>query len=126
MAHNDLATVLKSQGRLDEAIGSFRAAIRADPAYAKAHANLGMALLARGDFAEGWREYEWRWDAGGGFAARRELSQPQWRGEAGEGRTLLLWAEQGFGMRSSSAATRRRPASGAFAWCWRFSPNWSG
>jgi len=96
-AHNDLATMLKGQGRLDEAVDAFRAAIRADPAYAKAHANLGMALLARGDFAEGWREYEWRWDAGGGFAARRDFSQPPWRGDGGAGRTLLIHAEQGFG-----------------------------
>jgi len=96
-AHNDLATVLKGQGQLDAAIDAFRAAIRAEPTYAKAHANLGMALLARGDLAEGWREYEGRWDAGGGFAARRAFSQPQWRGEAGEGRTLLIHAEQGFG-----------------------------
>ena len=97
VAHNDLATVLKSQGRLDDAIDSFRAAVSADAAYAMAHTNLGMALLARGDFAEGWPEYEWRWDAGGGFAARRDFSQPQWRGEAVDGRTLLIHAEQGFG-----------------------------
>ena len=96
-AYNDLATVLKSKGELDAAIDGFQSAIRADLGYAKAHANLGMALLARGDFAEGWREYEWRWDAGGGFAARRDFTQPQWRGEAGHGRTLLVHAEQGFG-----------------------------
>jgi tetratricopeptide (TPR) repeat protein len=96
-AHNDLATVLKGRGDVDAAIDAFRAAIRADPGHAKAHANLGMALLARGDFAEGWRAYERRWDAGGGFAARRDFSQPQWRGEDGVGRTLLIHAEQGFG-----------------------------
>ena len=30
-------------------------------------------------------------------AARRDFAQPQWRGEAAAGRTLLIHAEQGFG-----------------------------
>ena len=32
-----------------------------DPDYAEAHNNLAMALLAQGDMAAGWPEYEWRW-----------------------------------------------------------------
>ena len=33
---------------------------RIAPDFAQAHWNLSLALLAHGEFAEGWREYEWR------------------------------------------------------------------
>jgi hypothetical protein len=47
--------------------------------------------------AEGWREYEWRWQVADMAASRRDFSQPQWSGEAAAGRTLLIHAEQGLG-----------------------------
>jgi tetratricopeptide (TPR) repeat protein len=96
-ARDDLGVTLKEQGLLDEAIACFRTAIDLNPAFPNAHNNLAMALLARGDLAEGWREYEWRWRTAGMAASRRHFAQPQWRGEAGRGRTLLIHAEQGFG-----------------------------
>ncbi|MBY0432204.1 MAG: hypothetical protein K2Q10_13475, partial [Rhodospirillales bacterium] len=45
--------------------------------------------------SEGWREYEWRWRLAA--SPPRRLPAPAWQGEAGEGRTLLLHAEQGLG-----------------------------
>ena len=94
-AHDNLATVLLEQGCLDEAIEAFRTAVALQPAAANAHHNLAMALLTRGEMAEGWREYEWRWRMP--QFARRCFAQTQWRGEPGDGRTLLIHAEQGFG-----------------------------
>jgi Tfp pilus assembly protein PilF len=96
-AHNDRGHALRMQGALDEAVASFRRAIALAPDHAPAHLNLAMALLARGDFAEGWAEYEWRWKTPQGLAHARRFVPPQWRGEPGEGRTLLLHAEQGYG-----------------------------
>ena len=96
-AHSNLGTALKRLGRLDEATACYRQAIALNPHYADAHNNLGMALLAQGDMAEGWREHEWRWQTAQMRAGFREFSQPQWRGEAAPGRTLLIHAEQGFG-----------------------------
>jgi Flp pilus assembly protein TadD len=96
-AYDDLGTVLKEQRRTGEAIAAFREAVRLKPDFANAHNNLAMALLAEGAFDEGWREYEWRWKAPRMAPAARGFAQPQWRGEPGEGRTLLLWAEQGYG-----------------------------
>jgi hypothetical protein len=58
--------------------------------------NLGMALLKMGDFENGWREYEHRWDVGAMKAVRRPESLPWWDGSAAP-RTLLLHAEQGLG-----------------------------
>ena len=96
-AHDDLGTVLKEQGQVEEAVSAFRQAVRLKPDFANAHNNLAMALLAEGAFEEGWREYEWRWKAPRLAPAWRGFAQPQWHGEPGEGRTLLLWAEQGYG-----------------------------
>ena len=56
-----------------------------------------MALLARGDLAAGWDEYEWRWKTPQMVNYQRGFAQPLWLGEPAEGRTLLIYAEQGFG-----------------------------
>ncbi len=47
-AHNNLGVALEAQGRLDEAIASYRHAVRAMPDYLNAHFNLGNALAAVG------------------------------------------------------------------------------
>jgi tetratricopeptide (TPR) repeat protein len=96
-AHNNLGTALRARQRLDDAVASYRRAIGLDPDYADAHNNLAMALLARGDMAAGWEEYEWRWRTPQTIRTRRDFTQPQWRGEHAEGRTLLIHAEQGLG-----------------------------
>ena len=46
---------------LDEAIANYRTAIKLKPDFAAAHYNLAWSLLRKGELAEGWREYEWRW-----------------------------------------------------------------
>ena len=96
-AHNNLGLAWHEQARLDEAIGSVRQAIALRPDYPDAHKNLALLLLTVGDLPAGWAEYEWRWQTAHQRAARRDFPRPQWRGEAAEGRTLLIHAEQGFG-----------------------------
>jgi Flp pilus assembly protein TadD len=96
-AHYNLGNALRDQRRLDEAVACYRQAIALRPDFPDAHHNLALALLARGDMAEGWPEYEWRWATADLAQARRDFAQPRWRGEPAEGRTLLIHAEQGFG-----------------------------
>jgi tetratricopeptide (TPR) repeat protein len=96
-AHINLGTTLREQERLDEAVTCYRTALHLKPDFADAHVGLAMALLARGDMTAGWEEYEWRWKQPGTIKARRNFAQPQWRGEAAAGQTLLIHAEQGFG-----------------------------
>jgi hypothetical protein len=51
-----------------------------------------------GQFAEGWRGFEWRWQQASWAPQRRVFGQPLWLGkEPLAGRTILLHAEQGFG-----------------------------
>ena len=96
-AHNNLGIALQQQGLLDEAVACFREAVALKPDYPDGHGNLGMALLLRGELPEGWAEYEWRLQTPKALKSRRSYTQPQWRGEPAEGRTLLVHAEQGFG-----------------------------
>jgi protein O-mannosyl-transferase len=48
VAHNDVASELFKQGRLDEALGELQAALRLNPTYAPAQSNYGNILLASG------------------------------------------------------------------------------
>ncbi|MBY0402524.1 MAG: tetratricopeptide repeat protein [Cyanobacteria bacterium] len=60
---------------------------------------LGMAYLRQGYWQEGWTCYEWRFKTG---KASHVLSSfmdipPRWQGESLTGKTLLVYAEQGYG-----------------------------
>jgi hypothetical protein len=85
------------RGELDEALSVCQRAIQLRPDHAGAHWNKSLVLLLKGDFAQGWAEYEWRWQSKDFRSPRRDFPQPQWRGEDPSGRTILLHAEQGFG-----------------------------
>lgn len=93
--HNNLGITLKRLGRLDEAAATLRRATEISPDAADAHKNLGMCLLLMGDWAEGWREYEWRRRTG--ELEPRDFAEPEWDGGALDGKTILLHAEQGLG-----------------------------
>lgn len=96
-ALNNLAIQLRDGGRTAAATAVQRRALRVDPDNPESRLNLALLLMLQGAFAEGFEEYEWRWRGAALKPAWRPFSQPQWRGEPGNGRTLLLWAEQGLG-----------------------------
>src|SRR2546427_9684856 len=98
-AHKNLGIALWNHGKLAEAIACFRQALALKPAYVHAHAGLGLALLRAGDLSHGFTEYEWRWKVKQfeQQCAGLILPQPFWDGSELNGRTILLYAEQGFG-----------------------------
>ncbi|MDE2006961.1 MAG: tetratricopeptide repeat protein, partial [Rhodospirillales bacterium] len=63
------------QGAHDDAVASCRAWLRLTPGAALAEWNLGLSLLALGEYAEGWRLYERRWEIEG-FRDESERDQP--------------------------------------------------
>ncbi|WP_170958919.1 tetratricopeptide repeat-containing glycosyltransferase family protein [Magnetospirillum sp. 15-1] len=99
-AHYTLGYALRELGRLEEAKEMFRRSIAISPNLAFAHYALGQTYLLAGQLAEGWEEYEWRWQIDEYSwlkNAHGEFSQPRWLGEAIAGRTIMVYAEQGFG-----------------------------
>ena len=100
----DFLPALLNLGNLRHALGDpagadalFRRVIALDPNQAEAHTGLGITLLLRGDFAEGWAEYEWRWRTKSFPEKSPPSSQPRWQGGAVAGRTVFLVGEQGLG-----------------------------
>jgi Tfp pilus assembly protein PilF len=96
-AHHNLARALRDEGKLDESIASYRRALELQPDLGAAHLNLGITLLLRGDFEEGWREYEWRDHSPDMRNQRRTFDGVRWDGAALSGQTLFVHAEQGLG-----------------------------
>jgi tetratricopeptide (TPR) repeat protein len=87
-----LGRALRQQGKLDEAVIAFRSVIDLEPDNVIAHVALSSLLLTQGRFREGWNELEWRLRMN-----PRNIPQTLWQGEDLSNRTLLIWAEQGFG-----------------------------
>ena len=96
-AHELLGRALASAGDPGGALAALDAALRENPGSVLAHCTRALALLARGDYAAAWPEYEWRWHREDMQTIRRMFAQRWWKGEPIRGRTLLLFAEQGFG-----------------------------
>ncbi|WP_420477195.1 tetratricopeptide repeat protein [Noviherbaspirillum sp. ST9] len=97
-ARHNLGAVLYELGRFDEAEGCFRTLLARSPGNPELNYNMSLLALARGDYASGWRAYEWRWlGAESSRRHRRDFSSPQWQGEGVAGKTILLHAEQGLG-----------------------------
>jgi tetratricopeptide (TPR) repeat protein len=94
-AHANLGSTMKEQGRLEEALASYRIALLFDPESVSTHYNRGLALLHKGDYSQGWTEYEWRWRRK--RTPPRPFRQPRWDGSSLEGKTILLYMEQGLG-----------------------------
>jgi len=94
----NLANVLSELRRFDEAIAVYRDALARNPDNADATWSLALLQLLLGDFAAGWAGREARWKIPAFAAVRPSLSPPLWLGrEPLAGKTLLVWADEGFG-----------------------------
>lgn len=96
-AHNNLGNALKDCGRPADAVASYRRAIAINADFALAHWNLSLALASMGELQDAFTEMAWRWQWSGFPAPMRDFAAPAWRGEAIEGATILVHAEQGLG-----------------------------
>jgi tetratricopeptide (TPR) repeat protein len=96
-AYANLARVEKEAGNLDAAIRIYRRGVAICPQHAEIHCNLGAALLTRGALREGFREHEWRLKGGVRTLIPRQFDKPAWDGGRLDGKTILLYGEQGFG-----------------------------
>ena len=97
IGHSNLGLIMMGRGRVADALAEFDAAETLAPGDQDIVFHQGVALLHLGRLAEGWPKYEARWGQRRAQERRRNFTQPQWRGEPIEGRTILIHAEQGFG-----------------------------
>jgi hypothetical protein len=79
-------------------------------------------MLVKGEYQRGWTEYEWRWEAN--KRIKPTFTKPRWDGEPLHNRTILLYAEQGFGdtiqcVRYASLVKRQNPAARVIVECQR-------
>jgi hypothetical protein len=108
--HVNLGKALVDHGARDAALTAFMLALGREASNAEAHLAIGQVLLARGDMAPGWLEYEWRNQLEMAKGMLPKMVAAQWNGMAlpppgpgadaaddrPEGR-LLLVGDQGYG-----------------------------
>lgn len=94
-AHNGLGLCHFRRDELEQALYHFNRALCIDPGHANSHFNRALIWLKRGQYEEGWVEYEWRWPAG--LVKKTEIPRPRWDGSPLNGRRLLIHTEQGLG-----------------------------
>lgn len=117
--HADKALVLSRAHRLEASAEQYRQALEIEPDSADFHSDLGLVLLMKGDFGPGWAEHEWRLELSRGDGVmltpdgrqvpieidesqrtgprNTRFPQAPWDGSPLDGRTLLIWGEQGIG-----------------------------
>ncbi|WP_264316418.1 MULTISPECIES: tetratricopeptide repeat-containing glycosyltransferase family protein [Pseudomonas] len=100
----NMAVALEQVGRYSESLEYYKQLLAMEPDHAGVHNNIAITLLKLGQFEAGWEHYEWRWKA-----ARADLYHqfniPRWAGEPLQGKTLLVWGEQGIGDHIMFAST---------------------
>lgn len=94
-ANYNLGYTLRLVGKLHEAIPYLKKALALQPYYPDAHIALAQAYWSLNDFKEAWKHYYYRWQLHG--VDPEKLGAPLWDGSDLTGKTILLYAEQGFG-----------------------------
>lgn len=97
-AHSMLGLVLGSAEHFDAALDCLARVTQPADQARRAHVQAGYVMLARGDFECGWPYHESRIAKRIVSPGTGDMTCPAWTGsEPVEGRTVLVWAEQGLG-----------------------------
>jgi len=97
-AYSNRGTVFHHLGQCDMALDDYNRAIALNPELAGAQWNKSLVSLLAGQFTEGWKLHEWRWQWENFPSPKRNFPQPLWLGdEPLTGKTILLHSEQGLG-----------------------------
>ena len=96
-AYANLGLTLINKNQPEGAIALYEKALALAPETPDIRMSLGIAQLMLGDFDDGWRNYEARWQATSFTAKRRSFAGTPWTGQPLAGKSILVYAEQGFG-----------------------------
>ncbi|MEI7296743.1 tetratricopeptide repeat protein [Paraburkholderia tropica] len=94
---NNLAFAYTALARYDEAETHYRRALELNPDLPESRFQLGMLLLRRQEYAQGWPLFENRKTTAFGKPNYRKLPPPEWQGEPLAGKRFLIAREQGVG-----------------------------
>ena len=96
-AWNNYGNVMRECGQPQRAIPFLQHAIVLEPTSATAQFNLAVALLQMGNYEQGWRQYETRWNYEHLAGQLPKYTQPRWTGQDLKDKTILVEGEQGHG-----------------------------
>jgi tetratricopeptide (TPR) repeat protein len=96
-AFNNRGTVYHDTRRFAEALSDYKHAVQLNPDHREAYASIGLVQLLIGDWAPGWENYERRFRKKSNAARRPNNHASDWIGEPLDGRSILLYGEQGLG-----------------------------
>jgi tetratricopeptide (TPR) repeat protein len=95
--HRRLGYVYAEAGQADRAEQAYRTALAARPGDLSAELALAGLYLSLGRYAEGWPLLDARIPLNPDVVPPIKLGYPEWRGEPLDGKSVLVWVEQGFG-----------------------------
>ncbi|MEJ0020098.1 MAG: tetratricopeptide repeat-containing glycosyltransferase family protein [Acetobacteraceae bacterium] len=93
----NLSLVFTDVDQRDNAIACLLRALGLKPEHADGHLALGQNLLAMGEFAPGWMEYEWRNLTEAGKGTLPKMTSAAWNGMRIPTGRLLMVGDQGYG-----------------------------
>ena len=98
LLHYNYGVLCSRNGRKDIALDAYARAASLDPDLRLARLNLALDLFILGRYREGGAIYEARWELSSALAGAYVFPRTsQWQGGPLDGKSILLWAEQGFG-----------------------------
>jgi hypothetical protein len=96
-AFNNYGNVLREIGDPEGAIPFLQRSVQLVPTAVTPNFNLAVAHLLAGDYAQGWTQYEHRWNFEHLAGTLPKFEQPRWTGQELKDKTILVCQEQGLG-----------------------------
>jgi tetratricopeptide (TPR) repeat protein len=97
-AHCDLGASYEAIANYDKAIEHYKIAVDVEKPRVEAMFNLSRMLIWGGDYINGWKMYEQRWNWDSFTEVHLKFNHcPRWDGEDLKGQTIVVYAEQGMG-----------------------------
>lgn len=96
-ARGNLAHMLYETEGIEAALPILNEGISLAPDDPRIHMARSHPLLSEGRIAEGWPDYQWRFQMPPDFSGKKDHPYPTWEGSNLSGKTILVWGEQGVG-----------------------------
>ncbi len=94
-SYYNMGLALRDLGQNDQALAAFERTLSFNENHADCRWDRALTLLLKGNFIDGFTEYDWRWKLE--RSPPRGYAEPEWDGSELKGKTLLVHQEQGFG-----------------------------